>query len=256
MPFTFAHPAIILPFAKLQKGWVSLTGLIIGSIVPDFEYFIRMDTRGTHGHTFAGVFYLDFPLSLLLCFVFHNLIRNALIKNLSIKMQQRFVKYIPFQWNAFFKKNWNLVVISIFIGIGSHFLLDSFTNSEGYFVNLIPFFKTPFSNEGQAPFFYQILYNVLSITGLIIMAYAIWRMPVHRRFRPTKPSAFYWTIIVIITLAGYFFFVNLKTKDFIRDLYVPHFANFLIIGIGSFFIGVLIASIFFARQGRYKRQTI
>jgi hypothetical protein len=42
MPFTFAHPAIVLPLKHLPKRWYSLTGLIIGSMTPDFEYFIRM----------------------------------------------------------------------------------------------------------------------------------------------------------------------------------------------------------------------
>ncbi|WP_262496247.1 DUF4184 family protein [Flavobacterium piscis] len=39
MPFTFSHPAIILPLKYLPKNWISLTGLIIGSLTPDFEYF-------------------------------------------------------------------------------------------------------------------------------------------------------------------------------------------------------------------------
>ncbi|SEF46838.1 protein of unknown function [Flavobacterium urumqiense] len=40
MPFTFSHPAIILPFLKNKK--LSATALIIGSMSPDFEYFFRM----------------------------------------------------------------------------------------------------------------------------------------------------------------------------------------------------------------------
>ncbi|WP_240482010.1 DUF4184 family protein [Flavobacterium psychrophilum] len=39
MPFTFSHPAIILPLRYLPRQWFSLTGLIIGSLTPDFEYF-------------------------------------------------------------------------------------------------------------------------------------------------------------------------------------------------------------------------
>ncbi|MEM7184808.1 MAG: DUF4184 family protein [Spirochaetota bacterium] len=40
MPFTFSHPAIVLPFVKFPKQWVCLSALIVGSIVPDFEYFM------------------------------------------------------------------------------------------------------------------------------------------------------------------------------------------------------------------------
>ncbi len=256
MPFTFSHPAIILPFAKLEKGWVSLTGLIIGSVVPDFEYFMRMDTKSSHGHTFGGLFYFDVPLAILLCFLFHNLVRNSLIRNLPTGLQQRFIKITYFEWNIFFLRNWNLVILSIFIGISSHFLLDSFTNGKGFFVDLIPFLKKRFVYNERILSFHQILYYLISISGLIMIVYAIWRMPIHRRFRPTKPSAFYWTIIGLINIVGYFFFLDLKTDDFMRDLYVPHFPNFLIIAIGSFFIGLLVASLLFARKDRHKRQTI
>jgi hypothetical protein len=39
MPFTLAHPAIVVPLA-LQR--LILSALIIGSMTPDLEYFIRL----------------------------------------------------------------------------------------------------------------------------------------------------------------------------------------------------------------------
>ena len=42
MPFTFSHPAVILPATYLDKKYYCLSALIIGSMTPDFEYFIRM----------------------------------------------------------------------------------------------------------------------------------------------------------------------------------------------------------------------
>lgn len=253
MPFTFSHPAIILPFAKLEKGWVSLTGLVIGSIVPDFEYFMRMDIKSSHGHTLGGLFYFDFPLGILLCFVFHNLIRNSLIKNLPLGLQQRFIKFTYFEWNNFFSRNWNLVVLSIFIGIGSHFLLDSFTNSEGFFVNLIPFLNTKFIYNGQSLILFQVLYYIISIAGLIMILYGIQQMPLHRRFRPTKPSLLYWTIMGLVTIASCILFTNLRIDEYMRTLYQHFFANFLIIAIGSFLIGLVVASFVFLGKGKIRR---
>jgi hypothetical protein len=51
MPFTFSHPALILPLTRLPKRWVSATGLVIGSIVPDFEKFLKMNDGNTYSHT-------------------------------------------------------------------------------------------------------------------------------------------------------------------------------------------------------------
>ncbi len=43
MPFTFAHPAAVLPFMKKQSKYISVTALILGSMAPDFEYFYILD---------------------------------------------------------------------------------------------------------------------------------------------------------------------------------------------------------------------
>ena len=53
MPFTPAHTALVLPF--IQKRYLSATGLIAGSVAPDFEYFFKMSTNGVHGHTIPGL---------------------------------------------------------------------------------------------------------------------------------------------------------------------------------------------------------
>jgi hypothetical protein len=57
MPFTFAHPAIILPLYK-KPHLFSMTALIIGSMVPDFEYFLKVAVKSALNHSLAGIFYL------------------------------------------------------------------------------------------------------------------------------------------------------------------------------------------------------
>ncbi len=41
MSFTFVHPVAVLPFCKKNHKYVDNTALIIGSMAPDFEYFIH-----------------------------------------------------------------------------------------------------------------------------------------------------------------------------------------------------------------------
>ncbi|MEG1227787.1 MAG: DUF4184 family protein, partial [Flavobacterium sp.] len=41
----------MLPLQFLNKKWFSLTGLVIGSMIPDFEYFIRMRIQSIYSHT-------------------------------------------------------------------------------------------------------------------------------------------------------------------------------------------------------------
>src|SRR5689334_14638663 len=109
MPFTFSHPAVVFPFNKLGKRWTSLTGLVMGSLVPDFEYFIRMEFKKVYTHSWKGLFLYDLLLSLLLVFIFHNIVRNTLIDNLPPWFQRRLYRYKDFNWNQRFKKAWPVV---------------------------------------------------------------------------------------------------------------------------------------------------
>jgi hypothetical protein len=85
MPFTFSHPAAILPLRWLPNKYYSLTGLIIGSMTPDFEFLIRMNVGSIYSHTLAGIFYFDIPVGIAICFLFHDVVRDDLIEQWKIK---------------------------------------------------------------------------------------------------------------------------------------------------------------------------
>ncbi len=125
MPFTFSHPAIVLPLKNIFGKWVSLTGLIIGSLTPDFEYFIRMKIQSSYSHTITGTLWFNLPLGILLCFAFHNIVKRPLIENTPNFIQSRMT----------IKQNWIIVSLSIIIGAYSHIFWDSFTHSNTFFTN-------------------------------------------------------------------------------------------------------------------------
>ena len=82
MPFTPAHPAIVLPFLKLR--YFSATGLVVGCMTPDFEYFFKMSVDAIHSHSTAGLFYFDLPVTLILSVVFHQFVKSNFIQNLPL----------------------------------------------------------------------------------------------------------------------------------------------------------------------------
>lgn len=45
MPLTFAHPAAVLPFSRNSK-YVNFLALVLGSMAPDFEYFLHGKPHG------------------------------------------------------------------------------------------------------------------------------------------------------------------------------------------------------------------
>lgn len=179
MPFTFSHPAIILPLAYLPRRWFSLTGLIIGSLMPDFEYFLRMKIRSDFSHTFEGVFLFDLPLGILTAFVFHNIVRNIFFDNLPYFLKSRVVIFKNFNWNIYFKKNWLVVIFSIIIGTFSHILWDSFTHDTGYFVQKFEILNQSVELfDKQIPIL-KILQHLSTFIGAFLIGFSLYKLPTH-----------------------------------------------------------------------------
>lgn len=197
MPFTFSHPAIVLPLTYLPKRWYSLTGLVIGSLTPDFEYFLRMKIKSNYSHTIEGVFWFDIPLGLILSFIFHNIVRNELFDNLPFFLKSRFSTFKKFNWNSYFKQNWFIVVISILIGSCSHIFWDGFTHNSGYFVKKFTTLSTNIHFELIQIPVCKILQHSSSLIGSILISYVIYKLPIEEKLSKKK-DAKYWAIIALL----------------------------------------------------------
>ncbi len=141
MPFTFCHPALILPLTKINANRISATGLIIGSMSPDFEYFIKMRMEKIHGHHLGGLFYFDLPLTLLLAILFHALVRDTLILSSPEFVRKKYMPFVGMNWIFWLRRHWFVFLYSALIGIFSHIFWDGFTHTNGYFVQHIPFLQ-------------------------------------------------------------------------------------------------------------------
>lgn len=130
MPFTFCHPAIVLPFSYRQKR-ISMVGLIVGSMIPDFEYFIRMKVASMHSHTWPGIFWFDLPLGLMVAFIYQLVVRDRLIDNLPTALNRRFSQYKSESGRSYSIKYAIVVAVCILIGAASHILWDGFTHPHG-----------------------------------------------------------------------------------------------------------------------------
>jgi len=199
MPFTFSHPAIILPLSYLPKRWISLTALIVGSMTPDFEYFLRMKVKSIYSHTIPGIFWFDLPLGIIIAFIFHTIVRNALFLNLPKQIKTRLLTYQTFDWTNYFRYNWFVVIISLLIGIASHLFWDGFTHDHGHFVEIIPSLKNKVNLfDLQIPIF-KILQHSSSLVGALLIVLAIRKLPVSR-IENTKINYKYWQVLTIIAL--------------------------------------------------------
>jgi hypothetical protein len=198
MPFTPAHPAIVLPL--LKSRYFSATGLVVGSISPDFEYFFKASVSGVHGHTLPGLFYFDLPVSIFLAFTFHLVIKESLISNLPAFLQSRMQSLRELNFKNYLSTHFLIFLISALIGAFSHIFWDSFTHNGRYFVNAFPILRTayiPFDGA-RYPLWY-VLQHLSTAVGLTIILVYVLRMKKLQGHTTHQPRLSYWIAIILLS---------------------------------------------------------
>jgi hypothetical protein len=197
MPFTPAHPALVLPF--LRGRLLAATALVIGSMVPDFEYFLRMSTKGKYGHTLFGILYFDIPLVIILSILFHVVVKRNLINNLPFFFQQRFSALREFDFLNSFRKSWFAFLFFAALGSFLHIFWDAFTHLNGFFVQQFPYLQhtiIPYKGA-RYPLFY-FLQHASSVMGLTLISIYIVKMKEEPDVKYVSPSPFYWLILFTV----------------------------------------------------------
>jgi len=124
VPFTLAHAAAALPFRRLG---VVPSALVVGTFAPDLWYFLGLGTDRGLGHTIHGAFVFTPPLALIVLWIFHALVKPAVISLLPNSVQSRLVSH-PGRFRFWGLARLAAIFGSILLGIATHLLWDSFTH--------------------------------------------------------------------------------------------------------------------------------
>ncbi|HVT85121.1 MAG TPA: DUF4184 family protein [Chitinophagaceae bacterium] len=238
MPFTFSHPGAVLPLGYLPKRFFSMTALVIGSIAPDFEYFIRMRDKSYYSHRWTGLFWFDLPLVIILAFLYHGVVRDKLINNLPGIFAKRLQAFKNFDWPGYFAKNFPVVIISAIIGTASHILWDAFTHEKGLFAADIGKLKELYAISDYHRFAtYNLLQLISSIVGILIVLYSLLHLPADKNFvRKSSVLPFWLSIIAVIVVV-----VEIRV---LRGYNLREYRNTIMTVISGGLIGLLLACVF------------
>ncbi len=237
MPFTPAHPAILLflkPFKKLPVSW---TALFIGSIIPDFEYFIWMSPSAYVSHTMLGIFIFNLPMTFIMAFLWHQLLFPVLIKRIHFFHQRIQLEEYP-DFMEWIKKNWILFFTSAFIGILTHLAWDSFSHADGYLVHRIPFLLEFIQIGGRAIRTCYVMWYISTLLGMSTLIF--WYVDLKKLFTLSTWKTFfsgnsYWgKILFTAGLIG--------TSRVYLGLGWNWARHLIMIAIGSLFYALLIVS--------------
>lgn len=185
MPLTISHPAAVIPFKKFG---LPLSALIIGSMMPDFEFFLRLSSTRVVGHTIPGIVLFCLPVGLIVLFLFHKVIKKPLLSLLPQSHRHR-ISAVGTEFRFLPLKQLFRVIVALIIGILSHLLLDSLTHENSFFTSHIPLLsfaivKTPFGSLKV----YFLLQQIFSFIGFLLMMrwYGVWYKNVaHSRSYPS-----------------------------------------------------------------------
>ncbi|KKY00297.1 membrane-spanning protein [Paraclostridium benzoelyticum] len=226
MPFTLAHPAVVI-FSK-NKNFSSL-GLILGSMAPDFIYFLLFNPSSDLGHTLLGFLILNLPICFLLNYLILKFIKNPFIINLPSKICNYYTYLINYDFNFKSPKDIFVFTYSCIVGMLTHIIWDAFTHKTGYFVVNINLLKESIHILGyQVPFF-KLLQHGSTLLGFFVILYYFYtiRRYSNKHIRSNK-FQYHLTAIsiqILIIILSYLIF-----KNFGIGRFVVTFMNGLFLG--------------------------
>jgi Domain of unknown function (DUF4184) len=200
MPFTPAHPAMVLPLLKVDRKYLSATGLIVGSMAPDFEYFIKMRINSNHSHTIAGLLYFDLPMTLALAFAFHGLVKRNLISNLPPFFQRRLGQLLDLDFKQYFMTYPVAFIGAALLGSFLHLFWDSFTHPTGFFVNRLPFYDIIVPFDGIKYPLYYALQTISTIIGLTVVGVYVLLLKPDEDIAVRSIHPGYWIFVLVIVV--------------------------------------------------------
>jgi hypothetical protein len=174
MPFTFAHPAAVLPLRRFK--YLQTAPLIIGSIAPDLPYYIpaRFTRLMLETHTVSGSLWLDVPIGLavLLC---GFLLRRPLTALMTVRARALCLGSLErFRTQRLY---WLSAPLAVFVGTWTHLLWDSFTHDNGWMVRRVAALSAPITLGAYTGTLCHVLQYVSSVAGLLVLAIWYRRLP-------------------------------------------------------------------------------
>jgi len=171
MPLTISHPAASIPLAR--RGLV-LSALVIGSMTPDFPYFILFFPQNGFSHSIIGLFLFCIPVGLVSLVLFHSLIKCPALSLLPNNHQHR-LYHVAKSFSFWPLPRFLLIILSIIWGAFTHILWDSFTHPKGWMVQQLIVLKSPIFTIGSHSIpIYEFLQHGSTIVGGILLVYWYW----------------------------------------------------------------------------------
>ena len=252
MPLTFAHPAAVVPIKEKWPRWFDLTALVLGSMAPDFEYFIYLRPQRVIGHTVGGYFYYNLPLVFMIAILWHYVIKRPLILSLPKPFRKYGASFLQHKWDIRSIRAFLVFIASAILGMATHVFWDAFTHANTYFVRNIAFLSYQISILNTDIYVYKALQHGSSLVGFLILFLYISKSvaikSVTLQEAPKAKTIAYW-LPVALTGIG---IVTLRVSQTLGGVTLTLFGVYVISFVSGLFIGIIVVSFIFNVFGVYE----
>lgn len=206
MPFTFAHTGYILPVKKKWSSHLSTTGLVFGSLAPDYDILFRFSENRFHlfqYDLFSILFYI-YPLALLSVFFFHLTCQSVLSVNLPPVIQKKVSSFLSINIIPEFKSHFIKISFSIILAVFLHLLLDIMCHIlDAWSVKTLVLAIT--GSIQTANIFYGLAIYALPVLFSLYGFYLIWKYltdgnPIIADFHMTLKQLSFWFLVILLSV--------------------------------------------------------
>lgn len=165
MPFTYAHPAVIVPFVDRSnaRGWRS--ALVLGAMSPDLARMIPVWGTRELSHSIPGLFLVDVPLAVVLALIWSIWFAPRAIRLPGLEAME----------HPWMKSSRYLIPLGALIGGATHLVWDIFTHGPPVFHH--PFLNIYLFQTVAGPFVVRDLnWFVHSFAGLGVLGWGACRL--------------------------------------------------------------------------------
>jgi hypothetical protein len=254
MPFTVSHVMAVLPGVRWHRQLrLDPTCLVIGSMAPDFQYFVRGDQVGYFSHTVLGIVVWGVPVTLVLAALFHHVVKWPVL----LAAPAGFTPLLGQPWH----ERWTLGVVASVVGSAvlgdlTHILWDGLTHATGLFVRVIPALKTPIELPVVGSLVtYRFLQHASTVVGLAGVGWftiARLRTRASTIVAPIARARARWTFAACMLIGSTLTLARL----FVFRRRIDDFGNVAVAAISGLLAGAILASIVVRADARRYRDAI
>ena len=248
MPLTFAHPAAVLPFSRSSK-YVNFSALVLGSMAPDFEYFLRGRPSAEIGHTLIGFLTFNLPIVVMVYFIYHMWIHKTLWSHLPSILQES-----PVQKPRSSKVLHIIVLLySALFGMITHVVWDSFTHLNGFMVRKLSILTYNVQVLDFSIPIFKLLQHGSTLVGLLIIISYMYIRAKKNRYHDNglikpKQKWMYWSLIAFVAM------ILFSLWYFIDQVSIGSYGIMVVRIIDCGFISLFIVSLSFGHFNKVKKE--